>query len=108
MMKKPYWKLAFLLMAGMLLSPLSAAADGGKYVQLIQKIDYGNEVTYVIGHKSPDPDSIGSAIAFAELLNANGIRAVAAASERIDNESAYALKALGLKAPSILDNALKD
>ena len=78
---------------------------GNVTVQLLRKLDYGNEVTYVIGHKSPDPDSIGSAIAFAELLNANGIQAVPAASERIDNESAYALKALGLKAPSILDNA---
>ena len=74
-------------------------------VQLLQKLDYGNEVTYVIGHKSPDPDSIGSAIALAELLNANGIQTVPAASERIDNESAYALQALGLEAPSILDNA---
>lgn len=105
MIKKSYWKLAFLLMAGMLLSPLSAAADGSKYIQLFQKIDYGNEVTYVIGHKSPDPDSIGSAIAFADLLNALDIQAVPAASERIDNESAYALQVLGLEEPQILDDA---
>jgi len=96
-------KLIVLLLAGTIFS--SAAADGSKYVQLLQKIDYGSEVTFVIGHKSPDPDSIGSAIAFAELLNANGIQAVPAAAERIDNESAYALQALGLEAPRILDDA---
>ena len=96
-------RLAVLLLMGALVSP--AAADGGKYVQLLQRIDYGDKITYVIGHKSPDPDSVGSAIAVAELLNANDIRAVPAAAERIDNESAYALQALGLEAPVILDSA---
>ena len=102
-MKSLYRKLFILLLAGTILSP--AMAEGNKYVQLLQKLDYGNAITYVIGHKSPDPDSVGSAIAFAELLNANGIRAVPAAAERIDNESAYALQALGLETPRILDDA---
>ena len=84
---------------------LSAAAEGIDYSQLLKKIDYGTDVTYVIGHKSPDPDSIGSAIALAELLNAIGIQAVPAAAERIDNESAYALQALGLELPQNLDDA---
>ena len=102
-MKNLCRKLFILLLAGTILP--TAMAEGNKYVQLLQKLDYGNTVTYVIGHKSPDPDAIGSAIAFAELLNAIGIRAVPAASERIDNESAYALQALGLETPLILDNA---
>ena len=89
-MKRVCRKLVILLLTVVILSP--AAADRSKYVQLLQKIDYGSEVTYVIGHKSPDPDSVGSAIAFAELMNANGIQAVPAASERIDNKSAYALQ----------------
>ena len=101
---KSIWRtLLILLLMGTILSP--ASAEGNRYVQLLQKLDYGNAVTYVIGHKSPDPDSIGSAIALAELLNANGIRAVPAAAERIDNESGYALQALGLEAPLILDDA---
>lgn len=96
-------RLVLLMLAGAFLSP--AAADGSKYIELFQRVDYGSGVTYVIGHKSPDPDSIGSAIAFAELLNAIGIRAVPAAAERIDPESAYALQALGLDPPVILDDA---
>ena len=103
MRKRFFRSLGILLLAAGILSP--AAADSNKYVQLFQKIDYGGEVTYIIGHKSPDPDAVGSAIALAELLNAIGIRAVPAASERIDNESAYALQALGLETPLILDNA---
>ena len=102
-MKKICRKLCILLLAGVILFP--GAAVGSKYVQLLQKTDYGGEATWVIGHKSPDPDAIGSAIAFAEFLNANGIQAVPAVPERIDNESAYALQALGLEAPRILDDA---
>ena len=102
-MKNIWRKLSVLLLMGTVLFP--APAEGNRYVQLLQKTDYGSAVTYVIGHKSPDPDAIGSAIALAELLNANGIQAVPAAAERIDNESAYALQALGLEAPRILDDA---
>lgn len=104
MMKRISRKLVILLLAGTILS--AASAEGNRYVGLLRKLDYGEAVTYVIGHKSPDPDSVGSAIAFAELLNANGIRAVPAASERIDPESAYAMQALGLETPQILDDAL--
>ena len=102
-MKKIRRELAVLLLAGTILS--AASSEGNMFVRLLQKLEYGNAVTYVIGHKSPDPDAIGSAIAFAELLNAIGIQAVPAAAERIDNESAYALRALGLEAPMILDDA---
>ena len=96
--------LAALLLAAAFLFP--AAADGSPYAGLLRKAAEGGEVTWVIGHKSPDPDSIGSAIALAELLNALGIPARPAAAERIDNESAYALQALGLEPPEILDDAL--
>ena len=75
------------------------------YTQLLHKFDYGEDTTYVIGHKSPDPDSIGSAIALAELLNNTGIKAVAAVSERIDRESEYALEYLSIEKPVIMDNA---
>ena len=103
MMKRFGRGLVMLLLAVFILS--AAAEEDGQYRQLFQKIDYGTDVTYVIGHKSPDPDSIGSAIALAELLNAIGIQAVPAAAERIDNESACALQALGLEPPQTLEDA---
>ena len=103
-MKRICGILLMTLLAGAVLFP--SLADGSKYVEILQRIDYGQSVTYVIGHTSPDPDAIGSAIAFAELLNANGIQAVPAAAERIDNESSFALHALGLDAPQILADAM--
>ena len=103
MREKMRMELIALMLAGMILLP--AEADGNRFAELFHRIDYGGSPVYVIGHKSPDPDSIGSAIALAELLNAIGIQAVPAASERIDNESAYALGALGLEPPRILDDA---
>ncbi len=101
-MKRIFPALIALLLAA---ACVSAAAESSIGVQMLRKMDYGTDVTYVIGHKSPDPDAIGSAIAAAELLNAIGIRAEPAAAERIDNESAFALQALGLEAPRILDDA---
>ena len=73
--------------------------------QKILSIDTGNEVTIVIGHKNPDSDSVGSAIAFASLLHQLGISAIAAISGKLNSETAYALDAFGISAPVILDNA---
>ena len=46
-------------------SCLAAGSETALFADVLCSIDYGNEVTYVIGHKSPDADSIGSAIAYA-------------------------------------------
>lgn len=73
--------------------------------QKLLSIDTGNEVTIVIGHKNPDSDSVGSAIAFASLLHQLGISAIAAISGKLNSETAYALDAFGISAPAILDNA---
>jgi len=67
--------------------------------------DYGDEVTYVIGHKSPDTDTVMSAIAMADFLNQLGIKAEARVTGKVNNETAYVLKKLGLEAPEILENA---
>ena len=52
MMKSTWRKLFILLLAGSILLPVTA--EGNKYVQLLQKTDYGNAVTYVIDH---DPEA---------------------------------------------------
>ena len=39
------------------------------YRNLLLAEDYGDEVTYVTGHMNPDSDAIGSAMAYAWLLN---------------------------------------
>ena len=64
-----------------------------------------NHIIYVIGHKSPDSDTVGSAMAYASLLNAMGIPAEGAAAGMVNNETKYALGVFGIDAPSVVYNA---
>ena len=75
------------------------------YRELIQSVDYGDGVTYVIGHRHPDSDTVGSAIAYAYLLNQLGVNAQAAVAGDINNETRYALDCFGIEAPPIVDDA---
>jgi hypothetical protein len=55
-------------------SCLTAGAETTLYADLLRGIDYGDEVTWVIGHKSPDADTVGSAMAYAWLLRQPQLR----------------------------------
>ena len=75
------------------------------YRSLLTSFDYGEETTYVIGHKTPDADTVGSAVAYAGLLNRLGIKAQAAVSGELNKETSYAYAQLGIESPAIVDNA---
>lgn len=61
---------------------------------------------YVIGHRSPDTDSICSAIAYAHLKNRLGQPAVRPArAGEIDAETAFVLKYFDLPVPELLTDA---
>ncbi|MDD2462674.1 MAG: manganese-dependent inorganic pyrophosphatase [Desulfobulbus sp.] len=60
---------------------------------------------YVIGHKSPDTDSVTSAIAYAELMKAKGEDYVAAVASKLNPESETVLKNFGFATPEILTDA---
>lgn len=75
------------------------------YRELIEKVDYGDEITYVIGHKSPDSDTVSAAIAYANLLNELGIKAKAVVSARVNNETKYYLEYFNIEIPEILNDA---
>jgi len=75
------------------------------YANMIKQFNFGNETTYVIGHKSPDSDAVGSAMACADLLNKLGIKAQAVISGQINGETNYYLNHFGIKVPEILTNA---
>ena len=62
------------------------------YRSLLAGIGDKTETTYVIGHRNPDSDSVGSAMAFAHLLRELGIRAEAAICGSVNNEHNLALK----------------
>ena len=63
------------------------------------------KVIYVIGHKSPDSDTVCSAIAYANLLNLLGHEAKAVITAPVNHETEYILKQAGVDMPEILYDA---
>jgi len=95
----------YLLLVVFFIASAPVLAEENEYRDLLLAEDYGSEVTYVVGHKNPDSDSVGSAIAYAYLLNEIGIAAQPVISGPVNNETAYALEAFGIETPAILDRA---
>jgi len=60
---------------------------------------------YVVGHKSPDTDSVTAAIAYAELMKAKGEDYVAVMSGKMNPETETVLKQFGFAAPEIMTDA---
>ena len=58
----------------------------------------------IFGHRSPDTDSVTSAIALAYLKNALGVFAEPRVLGSINRETEYALKYFNIKTPEILDD----
>ncbi len=71
----------------------------------IENVIIEKEPIYVIGHKSPDSDTVCSAIAYARLLTALGYPAEPRITMPVNNESAYILKEAGTEMPPLLENA---
>lgn len=84
---------------------LPAHAETSLYADILHAVAYGEDVTYVIGHKSPDADTIGSAIAYAALLRELGINAEAAATAKVNQETQFALDFFGMEQPQVLADA---
>ncbi len=63
------------------------------------------QTIYVIGHKSPDSDTVCSAIAYARLLNLLGYTAEPRITMAVNNETKYILEQAGCETPEILDSA---
>ena len=64
-----------------------------------------NGPVYVIGHKSPDTDTVCSAIAYARLLNLLGVEAEARVTDKVSNETAFILREAGVEQPPVLEDA---
>ncbi len=66
-----------------------------------------NDKIYVIGHKSPDMDSVVSAIAYANFKNKlnNSTNYIPVVAGSVNKETEYVLERLSMDAPEILYNA---
>ncbi len=71
----------------------------------IERIDIEEGPVYVIGHRSPDSDTVCSAIAYARLLTMLGYPANAAVTAPVNKETAYILKTAGADMPPVLEDA---
>ena len=71
----------------------------------VSNLDIEDGPVYVIGHRSPDSDTVCSAIAYARLLNLLGYPAEAAANGPVNTETTYILREAGVEAPPILEDA---
>ena len=64
-----------------------------------------NETIYVSGHRHPDSDAICSAIAYANLLNETGKKALACRQGPLNEETKFILKRFGLDNPLLMTDA---
>ena len=71
----------------------------------IANMSIGDGPVYVIGHRSPDSDTVCSAIAYARMLTMLGYPAEAAVTEPVNRETEYILKTAGVEAPPLMVDA---
>ena len=71
----------------------------------IEKLIVEDGPIYVIGHRSPDSDTVCSAIAYARFLTLLGYDARAAITEPVNHETAYILQEAGVEVPPVLEDA---
>ena len=71
----------------------------------LQYLEGMDETIYVTGHKSPDSDSVCSAILYAHLLRELGFDAEPVVLGAINNETRFILEAAGVEEPPLLEDA---
>ena len=69
------------------------------YKSALAALDWGNDITYVIGHKSPDVDAVTSALSYASLMRAIGYNCVPAMAGEANNEMKYVARTWNLPLP---------
>ena len=71
----------------------------------IEKMIKEDGPIYVIGHRSPDSDTVCTAIAYARFLNMLGYEAQPRINDKVNNETAFILKEAGVEVPEELIDA---
>ncbi len=117
-MKRSHQMIMLLIAACMVFVGYQAGASRTRssYLEEIRQLQFLNRSSvenmvvedgpiYVIGHKSPDSDTVCSAIAYARLLNLLGHDAKAVITAEVNNETAYILSEAGVEVPEILYDA---
>jgi nanoRNase/pAp phosphatase (c-di-AMP/oligoRNAs hydrolase) len=110
------WQMIFILIH--LLSKFTFSTDQSKtmlFMDILTKRRFLSRKTYsdqnevfVFGHRSPDTDSIMSALVYASFLRSMQINAKAYRLGDLNNESKFVLKTAGIEEPDMLPSHLAD
>lgn len=85
----------------------AAPLDSSLYAALFDNSNgiFQREMTYVVGHMSPDTDSVCTAIAYAHLKNELGVTCTPMTNGKINRETAFVLDYFGVPVPKSMENA---
>ena len=83
-----------------------ATSKGNVYnVSLYKAVAPEEGVTYVLGHRNPDSDTVCTAIAYAKLRTALGFNTVAVIPGKMNKETQYVLDYFKVETPELLEDA---
>ena len=71
------------------------------YRDILARLDWGSDTTFVYGHKTPDVDAVTSSLSYASLMRALGYNCKAKVSSATNRESAYISKRFGFALPEL-------
>lgn len=74
-------------------------------IKALASLDWGEGVTYTIGHKNPDTDATCSAVCYAYLMRKLGYEVEARVPGALNNETAFVLDRFKMDIPEIMNDA---
>lgn len=113
------WMLAAILFCGATAMFTSCSNDdnpiidptdepGAAYRALLQSLDWGQDTTFVYGHKVPDVDAVCSALGYAKLMRALGYNCKAKISSPINRETQFIAQWFGFDVPELKTSVAAD
>ena len=73
-----------------------------EFIESTAAMDWGDDTTFVFGHKTPDVDAVTSSLAYAALMRSMGHNAVAKVSSPVNRETELVAERLGFKVPEMM------
>ena len=89
----------------MLLCSCTTSKGNVYNVSLYKAVAPEEGVTYVVGHRNPDSDTVCTAIAYAKLRTALGFNTVAVLPGKMNKETQYVLDYFKVETPELLEDA---
>ena len=78
-----------------------ADEQGAAYRAVLRGLDWGQDTTFVYGHKVPDVDAVCSSLSYAKLMRTLGYNCKAKVSSPINRETQYIAQRFGFDVPEL-------